>query len=247
MLLDGDGRALLSDFGLTAGEPTVAADRADFAALLADCVGEPVSWLPDPRSSEASELVRLARERLAPAQPAASPKRRRRLLVAAGVAGVAAATALVTLLGGSDGDDVPRPADGARALGSALAPGDIDSVDCSGHAPTGASQACTVVQTRLPGRTLVPPAAGAVRSWVVRGARGELALQVIRARGDRYVSVARTRYERGAGRGRARAAGEPGRAAGRPHRRPARARRRDRRAAGRAGRDDRALARPALP
>jgi hypothetical protein len=52
-----------------------------------------------------------------------------------------------------------------------------------------------VVQTRLPGRALVPPAAGAVRRWTVRGARGELALQVIRARGDRWVSVGRSRYE----------------------------------------------------
>ena len=67
-------------------------------------------------------------------------------------------------------------------------------VDCSGRAPSGASQACTIVQTRLPGRRLVPPAAGAIRRWVVRGARGELALQVIRRRGDRYVSVARSAY-----------------------------------------------------
>ena len=42
----------------------------------------------------------------------------------------------------------------------------------------------------------MPPAAGVIRKWVVRGARGELALQVIRGRGGRYVSIARSPYER---------------------------------------------------
>jgi hypothetical protein len=115
----------------------------------------------------------------------------------AGTAAVATAVGLVAVLAGSDpdGDRVPRPGPGAVALGSELAAGRIRSVDCSGRSPSGGSQACTVVQTRLPGRTLVPSAGGVVFRWIVRGARGEVALQVIHRQGDRYVSVARSRFE----------------------------------------------------
>jgi hypothetical protein len=197
VLLDDAGHALLSDFGLGSGEPTVAADRADFAALVRDCLGDRLPRLPD--SLEAGELMLLAREQLPAPSPAHAGRavrpRRRWAFAAAGIVLAGATAALVALLDGSDADPVPPPESGARALGSDLAAGGIGSVDCSGGSPSGASQACTVVQTRLPGRRLVPPAAGAIRSWVVRGARGELALQVIRRSGDRYVSVARSRYE----------------------------------------------------
>ncbi|MEA2333407.1 MAG: serine/threonine kinase PknH [Thermoleophilaceae bacterium] len=194
------GHALLSDFGLAARAPSVADDRIDFAVLMRDCLGDRLPPLPDPRSTEASELVRLARAAL----PAPRPEARggaatgRRAIAAAAFVGVVAAAALaMLLLGGSneEGDPVPRPLEGARALGSDLAAGATNSVDCNGQPPSGASQACTVVQTRLAGRALVPPGPGAIRRWAVRGARGELALQMIRARGDGYVSVARTRYE----------------------------------------------------
>jgi hypothetical protein len=197
VLVDRDGHALLSDFGLAAGEPSVAADRADFADLARDCLGDRLPLLPDPRSLEAGAVVRLAREGLPAASPADGRSRRRgHALAGAGSAAVAATAALVVvLLGGSDADRVPPPERGATALGSELATDGTSSVDCSGRPPSGASQACTIVQTRLSGRPLVPPAAGAVRRWVVRGARGELALQVIRRRGDRYVPIARSDYE----------------------------------------------------
>lgn len=194
VLVDRDGHALLSDFGLAGGEPSVAADRADFADLARDCLGDLLPRLPDPRSLEAGDVVRLAREALPESSRGTGGRRRwRRGLAAAAIAGVAAA-ALVVLLGGSDADPVPPPERGATALGSELAADGTGSVDCGGRAPSGASQACTVVQTGLAGRRLVPPAAGAIRGWVVRGARGELALQVIRRRGDRYVPIARSRY-----------------------------------------------------
>jgi Protein kinase domain len=191
VLVDGDGHALLSDFGLGAAEPTVAGDRADFLALARACLGDRAPALSDPGSFEAGEIVRLARSAL----PA--PRRRRLPAVAAGTAAVAAAATLVAVLAGADpsGDRVPQPAPGAVALGSELAAGRTSSVDCSGRSPSGGSQACTVVQTQLPGRALVPSTAGVVRRWLVRGARGEIALQVIRRQGNRYVSVARSRFE----------------------------------------------------
>lgn len=194
VLIDRDGHALLSDFGLAGVEPTVAADRACFAALVRSCLGHRLPSLRNPHALEAGDVVRLAREALPPPAP---PRRSRRLRRRAGVAAVAVGAALVAGLTGSgaERDPIPQPASGAVALGSALAPGGIGSFDCSGRSPSGASQACTVVQTGLPGRRLVPPAAGAIRRWMVRGARGELALQVIRRAGPGYVSVARSRVE----------------------------------------------------
>jgi hypothetical protein len=46
------------------------------------------------------------------------------------------------------------------------------------------------VQTRLPGRRVVVPRDGAVRAFTVRGARGALALQVLRPRGEAFAAVA---------------------------------------------------------
>jgi hypothetical protein len=196
VLVDRDGRALLSDFGLAAGDPSVAADRADFADLVRECLGDRLPRLPDPGSLEAGEVVRLAREALpATSRAQGQPRRRVHALAVAGIVAVATAAALVIILGGPDADSIPPPKRGATALGSKLTADGTGSVDCIGRPPSGASQACTIVQTRLPGRPLVPPAAGAVRRWVVRGARGELALQVIRRHGDRYVPIARSEYE----------------------------------------------------
>jgi serine/threonine protein kinase len=179
VLVDDDGHALLSDFGLAGDEATVAGDRADFAALVRECVGDRLPPPPDPPPPEAAELVRAVREAL----PA--PRRRRRHAVAAaGLLGLAAAATVVALLlAGSDAERVPPLERGAAVLGSGLASGGVSSVDCTGQTPGGGSQACTIVQTRLPGRRLVPSAPGAIRRWVVRGARGELALQVVRRRG----------------------------------------------------------------
>jgi Protein kinase domain len=188
VLVGADGKALLSDFGLADGAG-VAGDRADFAALLRRCLGG--RELEAPREASATELVRLARAQLPP-----PPRRRRRGLLAAGACALAAAAAaLVLVLAGSDGQSVPAVERGTLALGSALAAGGISSVDCSGRPASGGSPACTLVQAELPGRRLEPARAGVIRRWVVRGARGELALQVIRRRGGEFVSAARTHYE----------------------------------------------------
>ena len=46
-----------------------------------------------------------------------------------------------------------------------------------------ARPSCTIVQSALPGATLVVPEDGVIRRWAVRSARGELALSVVRPRG----------------------------------------------------------------
>jgi hypothetical protein len=196
VLVDSDGRGLLSDFGLAPGEPTVAADRLDFAALLCECTGGPLPESADPRALEAGELVKAAQAALPPpAAPGERPARRRRLAIAAAACGGLAAAAVVAVALTGASDAVPQPEQGAIVLGGDLNGGGVDSVDCAGRTPSGASQACTIMQTALPGSRLAPGAAGAIRRWIVRGASGELALQVIRRQGDRYMAVARTPYE----------------------------------------------------
>src|SRR5262249_2186694 len=78
------------------------------------------------------------------------------------------------------GADAPPVAPGAVALGSALPKGGVRSVDCANQAPSRASRAGRLGEVALPGRALVAPYDGAIHAWAVRGAHGELALQVIR-------------------------------------------------------------------
>jgi hypothetical protein len=168
VLVDDAGRAYLSDFGLGDGDATPEDDRAALAALIRD---------RSPR-----------------------PGRRRGALVAA----AAAAIALVVVAGvvtgiGSGGDDAdreaPPPPAGAQPLGSALAAGGVESVDCDGSEPSGASLACTISPRSLDGRPVTVPIDGTITSWAVRGARGTLALQVLRGRGSRLLQVAKSREE----------------------------------------------------
>ena len=193
ILVDADGHALLSDFGLAAGETTPVADRGEFASLVKLLLGERSPELPDAAISTAGELAAAARSAV-PELPTGRARRRRFVLAGLGLAAVTG-VAVVLLVG--DGADNPEPAPpvqaGARALGSSLAPGGVESVDCTGEPPSGASQACTIVQIRLPGRELVPREPGLIRSWAVRGASGQLALQVVRRVGDRFVPDLRQR------------------------------------------------------
>lgn len=82
-------------------------------------------------------------------------------------------------------DDPPAAATGApvaagaRAVGSALGPEGVESVDCEGRPASGSSPACTVVLGRAGGREVVAEAPGTVRSWAVRGVRGRVRLQVL--------------------------------------------------------------------
>lgn len=125
------------------------------------------------------------REALARLRPAAA----RRWWAAIAVAAAVTATIVaVVLRGGGDAfSPAPPVTPGASAVGSALAPGAVASVDCEGGAPGGASPACTIMQAALPGRALVATSAGLVRGWAVRGVRGRVALQVVLPRGDGFV------------------------------------------------------------
>jgi serine/threonine-protein kinase len=117
--------------------------------------------------------------------PPVTTRTRRAPLILAALAG-AAVVAAVWLAFGRGGDEEPptvavdRP--GLEYLGSALDGAPARSLDCRGRAPSPSSPACTVVQSALPGATVVVPRNGVIRNWQVRGARGELTLVVTRPR-----------------------------------------------------------------
>jgi hypothetical protein len=117
---------------------------------------------------------------------------RRALALVVSAAGLAAAAAVVVAVTGDSSARAPAAPEGTRAVGSDLAPGDIESLDCDGRAPSGASRACTVSQFDLRDRPVAVPVAGTITSWAVRGARGTLALQVLRGRGSLLLEVARS-------------------------------------------------------
>ena len=81
----------------------------------------------------------------------------------------------------------PRTPAGTIQLGSDLEPGPVTRTGCS-EVPGPNTPACTLVQTAIAGRPATVERAGVIRSWSVRGARGEIALQVIGRRGgDEYL------------------------------------------------------------
>ena|SRR5690349_4892124 len=166
VLVDDAGRGFLTDFGLEPGPATSASDLADFDALERAALGL-----------------------------AHAPRRRPpRALIVLGTLCVAAAVTAAVLVTRDRSGPTIAPLHGAAAMGSALPAGGVSSVDCSGRAPSGASEPCTVVQTRLDGRPVAARSDGVARRWVVRGARGELALKVLRQRGGLFYMVARSPY-----------------------------------------------------
>lgn len=118
------------------------------------------------------------------------PRSRRRLALAALVATAAVALAVALLVGG--GEDAPPVTAGAAAVGSALAAGEVATVDCEGAPPSGSSVPCTIMQTGLAGRPLVRSSDGLVRAWAVRGVSGPVALQVVRPDGDGFATYNRS-------------------------------------------------------
>ena len=170
-------------------------------ALVADvrrALGERVAELgaPDVGGWRAPEL-----EAALPPGYATGRDRPRRVgiwaLVAAAVLAAAAGAGAVALLDDADqptGLPVPAVSEGAEPLGSALGMPSA-SLDCRGAEPEPGSTPCAIAQTELPGAQLLVPADGKITGWTVRGASGEVALDVIRARGDDTARVARSQWE----------------------------------------------------
>jgi hypothetical protein len=172
VLIDPAGRALLSGFR---GEGDATSDRVAFAELVRRCGGRPGS----PLSSSASGVV-----------AGAFPQRRRAPYVIALAA--AAAVAAYVLAFPQREQSPPHVLPGAAVLGSTLPSSSVESLDCMGEPVSGGSPACTVVQTTLSGRAVVPRQPGVIRRWTVRGAKGDLALEVLRRHGRAYFTVAHT-------------------------------------------------------
>lgn len=114
-------------------------------------------------------------------------RRRPRSFVARALAGSAALALVATTVvlvaareGVSDANGRPPPpiAPDAVPLGSELGPGPVRSVGC-GDEPGPNTPACTLSQSTIAGRSVTVTEAGVIRGWAVRGAAGDLALQVI--------------------------------------------------------------------
>jgi hypothetical protein len=178
VLVDGDGRALLTDFVVPPTGADAAADLRALALLRQRCHAQTVGSGATRRS------------------------RRRRLALAAAAVICAGAGAAFALRGSERPVvAVPAPAPGVVALGSSLARPAQRSVNCDAEPASGSSLTCVVMQQRLPGRLVSVPADGAVRGWVTRGAVGSLALHVMRPRGASYTFAGRSALQRVAGSG----------------------------------------------
>jgi serine/threonine-protein kinase len=130
-------------------------------------------------------------------RPLLEKRSRRRLSVLPTALGVVLAAFIAFFVGGRvlgpSGEKAPPVPKGAIALGSDLSePG--ETMECNGRRRSAAPKLCSIVQTALPGRRLVAPSDGAIFSWAVRGAKGEVRLQVLRDR-DGPFQVAASQYE----------------------------------------------------
>ncbi len=203
--------------------PPVGERREELPAALDEVLGPALAKDPADRPPTAQAIVGGVRDALGtsagrlgpprgpsgprpgPASPSSPPGGRptrpvARVALGAGALLAAAAVGVgLTLLISGD-DDAPQAASvpavpaGAQALGSPLELSEM-SLDCRGRAPGGGSTSCSIVQAELPGQTVLVPEDGLITGWTVRGAEGELALDVIRPRGSDTVRVARSQWE----------------------------------------------------
>ena len=177
--------------------PASAAALVDDVAATIEAAGVAELGPPEPSLSALDENTLEPPPRAAGASPRPGAGARMALwLVCGAVAGAAVALGLWALLDddGSSGTGAPATLAGATVLGSSLDEAG-SSVDCRGRRPRPGSPSCTVMQTGLPGRTLVVPAEGVIRRWAVRSARGEVGLSVVRSRSGETKQVARSQNE----------------------------------------------------
>jgi Protein kinase domain len=178
-------------------------DRRDSARGLVDAVAGVLDSAglselgPTPSVAAALDATTVEPEvRVEPAPP----RRRGRLvpwLLVAAVVGAALALgvrALVADDGHATASAAPAPLAGTSILGSDLSQAG-QTLDCRGRALRPTSSSCAILQSALPGRTLVVPEDGVVRRWSVRSAHGELSLAVFRPHGSGFTQVSRSPNE----------------------------------------------------
>ena len=184
-------RAVLRDIA-------AALDAAHAEGIVHGAVGPHTVWVDGDRRGVLADFglgdgsASADDDRAALAALVAAQRARPRRAPAVAVAVVLAVAAGALAARGGGRDEPPAVLPGAQVLGSALQPAaQGETIDCEGRAPSGASPACTLVQTQLPGRPLAARRAGVIRRWRVRDARGELALTVLRRRGGTFEVVTR--------------------------------------------------------
>jgi serine/threonine protein kinase len=179
-----------------------------FVEALSDALGAQISELQSPamlRSTSGTSDPTLdpasgaaQASEAATTDPSPTPRRRRSLMLAAASAGVVAIIGAVLLLSPRQqpearaADPAPPVPAGQIAIGSSLPLEGLRSGDCDGARPSGTSRACTLSQVRLPSAQVVIPKDGLLRAWAVRGASGDLALQVLRRRDGEIYQIARS-------------------------------------------------------
>ena len=200
VLVTGEGHGRISDFGLGPEKGNPESDRAAFAALVRQYLGGETPAAGGAAAASAAAMLPSQRRTRGAIPPAPVARSRRGRLSAVGLAlaalAVAAVAVAVLVPSGREPERVPPLLPRAEALGSTLPATAAASLDCEGRAASGTSQQCTVMQARLPNRSLTPRADGVIRRWVVRGASGELALRLLRRRKGLLAPIARTPYER---------------------------------------------------
>ncbi len=174
VLVEANGTAYLADLGL-GHDGTAEGDLEALAGVVAEF--------------ESRSRLQSGRRRL------------RRLGVALAVALAIAIPALVVALDGGEDSapttagPAPAPPPRTSSIGSPLPPGETTPLGCIEN-PTPNTALCTIAQTRLDGTPIVAPRDGVVRGWAVRGASGDVSLQVIRERDGRSFLVGFSEPER---------------------------------------------------
>lgn len=173
--------------------------------VVSGAIGEPALeqlGAPDPAGRSVGGSETIATPVTPSVAPHARPRRRAVTIALVALAAAALGAGAVALTdgdddGGAGATEVPVPPlpEGAIALGSALGAPDR-TLDCGEGEPTRIGPACAISQADLPGAQLVAPADGMIVGWAVRGASGDVALDVLRPGGDETTRVARSQWER---------------------------------------------------